>query len=156
MCMHGERRLDPEELAEVRRIPVQLARAYVAGADRLLSVRSFRDAIIHQGKEVPTVFVTERGFSILRTDPVVQELSIWTPDHRDYENLVSLRPLLAWIVMSAIDTCNIFAETLGQIFQLPPDIAPEHRVFIRSIHAPALLNTLHVLRGGSPWWSEDT
>ena len=154
MVMHGDRRLSAPEIAETRKIPLQLAEAYAAGGDRLEAVRKLRDAIVHQGKDAPVVFVTERGFSIPMDQPVFRDLPIWTDAYRDNERLVSLRPALAWMIIAAIDTCNVFAQTLGTIFQLPPDIAPDHHVFIRTVHARALLDTIAVLDGGSPWWSE--
>jgi hypothetical protein len=73
-------------------------------------------------------------------------------EHSFNEHAVSLRPALAHLVVTTLGTCNAFADVLGRILQFPPDIAPERRLFIRSVHGGALLQVQEVLRGGSPWW----
>ncbi|MFI5297230.1 MAG: hypothetical protein ACHREM_03965 [Polyangiales bacterium] len=153
MVMKGDSLMSVEEIGSVRRIPSPLASAYADAGAFLQVLRDLRDGVVHGGKEVPLVFVTDRGFGIPRNAPHFGRLPIWKPEHAFNENVVSLKPALAHIVMSALRACNVFAEALAGSIQFPEDIAPDHQVFIRSVHGPAMLRVQAVLHGGSPWWA---
>ena len=138
-------------ITETRGVPLHLAETYAAGGAFFKLVRELRDGIVHNGKDAPMVVTTERGF-IIRRDSAFAALPIWKDEHSFNEQAVSLRPALAYIVVTTLNTCNAFAEALGQMFGFPPDLAPGHRLFVRSPHGRALLEVQEVLRGGSPWW----
>ncbi len=153
MVMSNCELMSVEQIVESRRVPLPLAETYAAAGAFLKLLRELRDGIIHHGKDAPVVLTTERGFVIGRDKPGFASLPIWKPEHAFNEHTVSLRPALAHLVVTALYTCNSFAESLARTIAFPPDIAPEHSIFIRAIHGEALIRAQDVLRGGPVWWA---
>lgn len=58
------------------------------------------------------------------------------------------------LVLTTLAACDVFAEVLGDTVQFPPDLAPDHHLFIRSVCGPSLMRTQETVRNGSPWWDE--
>ena len=143
-----------EQIAERRRIPPPLAAAYASAGSFLVLLRGLRDGIIHHGKDAPVVGAAERGFVVLKNEKAFASLPIWNDEHSLNEHAVSLRPALAYVAVTTLHTCNTFADILGQLFEFPRDLAPDHRLFIRSVHGGALIAAQDILQGASPWWTE--
>jgi hypothetical protein len=76
------------------------------------------------------------------------------PGHAYNENLMSLLPLLAHVVLGTIETCNELVLAFGKQIALPPELAPGYRVFVRGPHNEALGWMRSVREGGSPWWCD--
>ena len=153
MIFRENKLMTVEEIQNFRNIPEPLARAHHTAGEFLGILRKLRDSIVHGGKNAPQVFVVPRGFGVHKADPAIGNLPMWKAEHQFNANVVSLRPVLADVVMNTFYTCNLFADGLVGIFQLPDDLAPNHAVFIRSIHAPALVSIQNVLKGSSGWWA---
>jgi hypothetical protein len=151
---HGEL-MTVEQIAVDRRVPPPLAAVYADAGAFLKIIRDLRDGLIHHGKDTPMVLTTERGFVIGRLERGFDSLPIWKPEHSYNESTVSLRPALAYLVVTTLYKCNAFAGVLGQTLEFPPDLAPDHRLFIRSAHGGAMVRAQAVLRGGSAWWCTD-
>ncbi len=111
--------------------------------------------MVHGGHDAPVVFATPRGFAVNRSEPHLSSLPLDEPKYAYSERLVSLRPVLAHLIMTTIYICNGFGETLQKLFQFPPDIAPEYHLFFRGAHGAAMVRTPAVLKGGSAWWADD-
>jgi hypothetical protein len=143
-----------DELVAAHEFPETLAQAYISAAPFFAAVREFRDSIVHSGKDVRLLYATERGFCIQKNHPGLDRFSCWKPEHDDNENITSLLPLIAHLVLGTIETCNNLMQAFASQITLPEPLAPGHRVFIRGPHNDALLWMWSVSDGGSPWWSE--
>lgn len=155
MVLANEKIRSSDELQTKYAISPQLAQAYFEIAPFFVGIRRFRDQIVHLGKDPKMLFSTERGFCIPKTAFGFGELPFWKPEHEENQNLRSLLPLLAHVVLGTINSCNALVTSLVADLQLPPPIAPGHRVFVRGPHNQALIWLMDVANGSTaPWWSE--
>lgn len=143
-----------QDLISTYGLPEGLAQAYCDSAPFFMQIRKFRDQIVHLGKDPAHLFDTEKGFCLPKTAYGFGELDFWKPEHSYNENVVSLLPLLAYVVLGTIETCNRIVSALAGQIVLPPELAPGYHVFIRAPHNEALLWLLHISQGGLAWWSE--
>src|SRR5262249_14102499 len=60
-------------------------------------------------------------------------------------------PLLAHAVTSTIASCGALLSALAAHVNLPRELAPGYRVYMRGPHTEALLWMEYVSTGGSPW-----
>jgi hypothetical protein len=128
-----------------------LAAAYASAAGLFATLRQVRDAIVHGGRAVDMIFVTEVGFCVHRDCPLFTGLEIWSDLKKDNENLVALLPLVAHIVSGTIGACDMIVDGLSRDVQFPPEIAPDYHVYLRGFHNEALLRICKVYEGGSRW-----
>ncbi len=143
-----------DELIQTYALAPRLAETYVAAAPFFTRVRKARDEVVHLGKDARLLFVTEPGFCLPKEQFGFGDLHIWKPEHQENENLVSLLPLLAYVVLGTIETCNAVMIAFANSISLPRDVAPGYRIFFRGPHNDGLLWMLRVAQGASPWWSE--
>lgn len=141
------------ELVERYSLPPALAEAYVRHAPFFISLLRTRDAFVHGGSRVEAVYVTEKGFCV---DPKRRPFSdvAWTEAHHYNENVVSLLPWVAHIVMGTVEACNDLAGTFADVVTLPDEIAPGFRVFIRDPANAALIELFAISNGETSWWNE--
>ncbi|WP_437304842.1 hypothetical protein [Sorangium sp. So ce388] len=144
----------PDELVREYVLPPGVADAYSAAAPFFIAVRRFRDAVVHGGKDVRLLYSTEKGFCIQKHMREFADLPIWREEHAFNENIVSLLPLIAYVVLGTIEACNNVMLAFAREIVLPPEIAPGYRVFIRGPHNDALIWMQEVANGASPWWSD--
>ena len=144
----------PEDLIERHALPAPLANAYVGCAEFFSTIRDFRDKIVHGGLDIRLLYATERAFCIQKTFPLIERLGCTRADADDNENITSLLPMIAHVVMRTIGSCNALLRGLASQIALPPPMAPGQRVFIRAPNNRHLLWMLEVATGGSPWWSD--
>lgn len=154
MVLKGDALRTPEDLTLTYGFPEGLAQAYAASAPFFTQIRKFRDQIVHLGKDPSQLFDTDKGFCLPKAAYGFGELDFWKPEHSYNDNVVSLLPLLAYVVLGTIETCNNLVNALAAQIVLPPEIAPGYRVFIRAPHNEALLWLLHISQDGLAWWSE--
>ena len=133
-----------------------MAGAYSQAAKIFVSIRDFRERIVHGGSEAPFVFVTEKGFCVSSEKSGFGSFDIWSDEHRFNDHLVSLLPLVAHVVFSSVEVCDKMILAFAQQVEFPPELVPGYRVFVRSHHNRALRQVLDVLQGGSPWWHDDS
>lgn len=144
-----------DELQTMHEIPQGMADAYITAAPFFAAVRDLRDAIVHNGKDLRSIYITERAFCISKSNPALERFDCWKPEHEENANITSLLPLLAHIVLGTVEVCNNLLLAFASQITLPSPIAPRHRVFIRGPHNDALLWMQGVSDGTySPWWSE--
>ncbi len=141
-----------EAIAEKYALPRGVAEQYINYAPFFLTLRSARDAIVHGGKSVDMIFSTEKGFCV---DPKIKPFSDfnWTEVHQYNENIVSLYPWVAHVAMHALGACTELLGTLAASIQLPREVAPGYRVFLRDPSNPALAELVEVSEGKRIWWS---
>jgi hypothetical protein len=153
MVLHEKRKIKThDELALEYGIPRALAEAYTAAAPFFSKLRDLRDRVIHQGDGVQTIFVTERGLCFSANGPAARLYEGWAEVHKYNENLVSMLPWLAHIVLHTINTCSTLMQSFAAQIELPPELAPGYRVFIRGENSEAIIDLLRADRGETVWW----
>ena len=143
-----------EDLINDDQLPPSLADAYIAAVPFFDQIRTFRDSVVHGLSDRRLLYCTERGFCLPKDFRDSYGLQVDIPDHFENENLVSLLPLLAHIVVGTIATCSNLMASFARHIVLAPPLAPGYRIFVRGPHNDALGWMLKVHNGGSPWWSE--
>jgi hypothetical protein len=143
-----------EAIAEKFALPTAVAEQYARYTPLFLALRSARDAIVHSGKSLDMIFSTEKGFCV---DPKIKPFSEfnWTEAHWYNPNIVSLYPWIAHIVFEALGACTDLMGAFAASIQLPPEIAPGYRVFLRDPSNTALLELNDVSDGKRVWWSNE-
>lgn len=154
MAIHERKTPRPaEELVERYAITPILAEQYNRIAPFYLSLLKARDRIIHGGASVETVFMTEKGFCVGPNTRTFSDFE-WKPEHYYNENLVSLLPWVAHVVTGTIQACNDLTRSFASGVEMPPEIAPGYRVFIRDPANLALIQLLNTANGNVVWWSD--
>jgi hypothetical protein len=141
-----------DEIEQRYGLPSNLAAEYSRVAPFFLRLRGARDGVVHGGKGVGLVFDAERGFCINPKAAPFSSFDCWRPEHYYNENIASVLPWIATIVLETIRACNRLTETFASIIELPPEIAPGYRVFVRGPHNEALAEVLQISSGATAWW----
>jgi Protein of unknown function (DUF2934) len=144
---------DAEEIATKFGLPLPLASTYAQLAPAFGALREMRDRVIHSGTGARRVYTTERGFCVEPNDGAFRGFQ-WSEAHRHNDNLVSVLPWIANVVLQTIGACNALMSSFAAILELLPELAPGYRIFVRGPSTDALLDVLAVFQGGSPWWSD--
>jgi hypothetical protein len=151
-----ERPRTADEIVSKFRIPPPLAQQYADAASFFAQLRRVRDRVIHSGGNFRGIFGTERGFCANPKAVPFNDFAGWKAEHRYNENISTILPWLADLVLRTIETCNGLVGTFAQIIVLRPAIAPNYFVFVRGPHNDALASLLHVASGKSYWWDEES
>jgi len=133
-------------------IPKVLAKEYANSAVFFVDLRDMRDQIVHGGSARTTIFNTEKGFCVSSTDKPFNKFNGWDESHRYNNNLYSILPWIANIIIQTISSCNNLMNALASCVLFPPEIAPGYRVFVRGPATKSLYEVLEISKGNSPWW----
>lgn len=153
MVLENNQFMNAARIGQRHAIPLPLAEFYEQAGQFLELVRRWRDGIVHHGRDATdAIFIAPRGFAISKQDPFFASLGVLTDAHADNEQLWSLRPALAYLSLTPLYICNALVEAMGRVVTFPPDLAPDHAVYVRSTHGEALVRAQEVLNGGYPWW----
>lgn len=153
MVLHEKRKLrTKDDLAREYGIPQALAEAYARVGPFFSALRDLRDRVVHQGDGVQRIFVTERGLCFNAAGQAARIYDGWTDAHKYNEALVSMLPWLAYVVLHTIDACSGLMNSFAAQIQLPPELAPGYRIFIRGENSEALIDLLRADRGEAVWW----
>jgi hypothetical protein len=144
----------PAEMEQKYGIPKPLAEEYANLTPFFSRLRAVRDNVVHGRKGIGHVFETERGFCIIPKLPPFSQFTGWRQEHSYNENIASVLPWIADVILQTIDACNKLMGAFARVAAFPAEIAPGYRVFVRGPHNPALAQVLDVHHGGSPWWEE--
>lgn len=131
MVLFEGRKSTQNELTERFGLPQPLAAYYMRNADFFLTLKDFRDNVIHRGSQVQTIFSSDSGFLIQNSLRPFSSMEIWRDDEKQKNDLVPLLPALGIIVHKTLSACEDFSSTLEQLIQFPPPIAPNMRFFMR-------------------------
>lgn len=153
MVIADNQTMTADEIRDKRKVPQELAEFYARSAVFFSKLRKNRDRIIHGGKASDLIFSTERGFAVSKTLQPYASFQVWNEDHLLPNDLASLRPVLAHVVVETLDCCEDFANTIQRIIGLQKDVAPGFRLFLRGYHNDELLR-LREIRDDVLWWDE--
>jgi hypothetical protein len=145
-----------EEIMSKFGLPQPLAEQYAGAAIFFAELRQTRDKVIHDGGNFRAIYETERGFCVNPKDPPFHNYKEWKSEHQFNENISTLLPWLADLILRTIETCNALVGTFAQTIVLPSAIAPGYFVFVRGPHTDALASLLRVTSEENVWWSEGT
>lgn len=149
---------EPRSAAEIEGefgLPKPLAEAYARITPFFSQLRDLRDALVHGGSGLGEIYVTERGFCINPKQRPFSTFGAWHPEHYYNENIATALPWIANLILQTIQACNDLMNAFGQVIQLPPEIAPGYRVYVRGPHNENVAEILKVHSGGSPWWTAE-
>lgn len=151
VVLEGETPLSADAISTKYGLPLPLATVYEAIAPFFIPVRRFRDRVVHGIGTRQIVYVTERGFCVDPRGEPFKQFKVWTESARLNQNLYSLLPLVAHVILTTIDSCNGLFQAFSQMFEFPPEIAPKYHVFTRGYFNDAWIRTLEIEKGASPW-----
>ena len=142
-----------QEIATRFNIPGALADYYHRQGVFFNWLKGYRDYVSHSGKSFDLVFLTEKGFAISIEKPPFLSLSIWDEKNTLPNNLGSIKSAVAYVIHNTLKALEDFTETIQLINKLPPDIAPEYKVFMRGKHTKILFESQNYINGAA--WHED-
>lgn len=155
MVLHEkERPRNADEIVGKFGLPKPLAEEYARTAQFFSELRGIRDKVVHGVSGFGMVFETERGFCVDPKRKPFNTFENWRPEHYYNENIVSVLPWIADIILKTIDACNNLVGSFGSVVRLPPPIAPGYFVFVRGYHNEAFAELLSIHSGGSVWWDK--
>lgn len=148
VVLQGDYNRSADEIAAKWNLPEPLAAFYAEQAEFFRWVRDFRVAVTHHGKGPSPIFITDRGLAVSTRDYPFDALEIWCDANLQQPNaLGSVRSLVGYLISGTLVALETFAHVLAKV-QLPPDIAPGYRVWVRGPN----LNRLKEMQA---WIDED-
>lgn len=140
-----------EELQTLYALPKEMADEYVRAAPFFSQLRNLRNGIVHGGRGLDLIFVTERGFCVGKDSPLLVAIPCEF-GYKYNDNLVSILPWLCSLILKTMGTCTSLVGAFASVVPLPDEMAPGYRVFVREPNNDALSEILAINQGGSPWW----
>lgn len=131
MILFANRESTLEELASRFGLPEPLAAYYIRNAQFFMTLRDFRDNIVHRGSQVQTIFSSEVGFLIQHSLKPFPGMRIWKDEEIQPNDLVPLFPALGVIIHNTLSACEDFSSTMEKIIKFPPPIVPKMRFYMR-------------------------
>jgi hypothetical protein len=153
MVIFEGREATQEELVTRFGLPQSLAAYYIRNAKFFMTLRDFRDNIVHRGSQIQTIFSGDKGFLIQHSLKPFSDMEIWRKEEKQPNELVPLAPALGVIVHNTLSACEDFSVTIEQIIQFPPPIVPNMRFFMRGyfndVFSDALRDAINRLTNNS-------
>lgn len=139
MVLSNNKLSTAEEIAERFQIPMPLADFYRRNGVFFSWLRSYRDKISHGGNSIHSLYMMDDGFAISTEVEPFKNLHIW--DYADLKpnGLGSVRSVVSYAILNTLHALEDFSSAIQSIMQLPPDIAPNHEVYIRGENLGVLL-----------------
>lgn len=132
-----------EEIATRYGLPEPLAAFYSRNASFFLSLRRFRDNIVHSGSTIQTIFGGgESGFLISRAFSPFPDLDLWRDEEKAENDLVPLMPAIGFLIYRTLQTCEDFSHTMQSLIAFPPPVAPGMHIFMRGYFNEIFMATL--------------
>jgi len=154
VLFHEGKLQNAEQIANKYGLPMVMAEWYVQQAEFFLLLRDIRDKMTHSGRElVEFLFVTERGFAILRDERPWCQFHDWPEECELPNRLVPLRPVVCAIIKKVIGTCDSFAHMLEKTIQLPGELFPGMIFYSRGYHDHELAQIEDAIEHS--WWCDE-
>lgn len=142
MVMSNNEPMTAQAISEKFSIPMELANFYSRSADFFLSLRRFRDNIVHNGSTIQTIFATEDGFYIQRSFNPFASIDLWREEERKPNDLVPLLPALGFLIRGTLSACNDYSSTIESIISFPPPVAPGFQLYMRGYFNESFVSLL--------------
>ncbi|WP_024592261.1 MULTISPECIES: hypothetical protein [unclassified Pseudoalteromonas] len=139
-----------EEVAKRFQIPMPLAEFYTRNGVFFSWLRSYRDKISHGGNSIKSLYIMDDGFAISTDTEPFADLHIWKSSDLKANGLGSVRSVVSYAILNTLHALEDFSSVIQSIIQLPPDVAPDHEVYIRGENLEVLLE-LHKYIEGEAW-----
>lgn len=123
-------------------MPEVFAKCYQRHTNAFMLLRKFRDNILHNGSQVPTIYTGNSDFMINRNTFPFADVEIWNPGEINDFNLVPLTPVLALMVNNTLVACEDFSRVLSTTVVLPPALAPNMHLYMRGYFSGLLRELL--------------
>jgi hypothetical protein len=149
-----ERPRTADEIVSKFRLPPPLAKQFADAAPFFAQLRRVRDRVIHRGGNFRGVYGTERGFCVDPTRVPFKDFPGWKPEHQYNDNISTILPWLADLVIRTIETCNGLVGVFTQTIVLPPAIAPGYLIIVRGPHNDVLASLFDNGGGKQHWWDD--
>lgn len=139
-----------KEISERYLIPIPLAEFYCRNGVFFSWLRSYRNKIAHGGNSIESLFIMEDGFAISTEAEPFDNLHIWGAENLKPNGLGSVRSVASYAILNTLHALEDFSSVIQSIMQLPPDIAPDYRVYIRGENL-SVLHELHTYINENAW-----
>ncbi|CRL14970.1 hypothetical protein [Phaeobacter italicus] len=131
-----------DRISEKYSLSSRMAEVYEKHSNFFCTLRRSRDLIVHGTKSAGHVFVTERGFAVRKSEQPFDDFN-WQDFHAYNENLVSLKPWLAHVILETIEACSELVESLQSAAHFGGDLFPGYEVRLRDPANKAIVELLN-------------
>lgn len=149
IVISGSRSRTKDELIERYKLPLPLAKFYIAESEHFQWLRDLRVAVEHHGKSPGTIFDLEDGMAVKTDEAPWSFLPIWKPELIRKNSLGSLRAVFLFLVSEVLKLTTRYERAYTSCIAIPPAIGPGYRFYIRDYFSHHLVNLTSALE--SPW-----
>lgn len=145
IALNGDDPVPADQLEDDYGLTPSLAKFYETEAEKFAEIRNFRDDILHRGKTIELIYITEDGYAIDSDFEPFSNFDVWDEDNFLENDLAPLWPPLAYVINHTLGVLDRFIAALKQELAFLPLIAPGYKVFTRGnfmkniSHLPALI-----------------
>lgn len=137
LMQNGESRSSAEVMIKKFNLPTAWADFYERHMDFFMSLRAFRDNIIHNGSQVKSIFAGDGELLVSRKHRPFNEMNIWHEHELQENEIAPLIPALAFVAHQTLAACEDFTVMLEETIEFPPPLVPEMFLFVRGYHTGA-------------------
>lgn len=139
-----------EQIHKKWSIPLPFANFYSSQAEFFQWIRDLRVSIVHHGKSLDNVFLTDHGFAIDANSHQYKDLLIWNEKNTIApNNLGSVRSFISHILQKTLLAFEDFAKAL-KMLNLPYDISPGYHIYLRGPNLHWMLESRDYI-DKNPW-----
>jgi hypothetical protein len=124
--------IDADYLTKTYGLPKNISDIYIKHKFFFLTLRKFRDGVIHYGSPAPSIYATENGFAVHKDFPVFANLNVWNSSHEQLNDLFLLKPAIEHVIRQTIAACDDFSNSIALVINCPPQITKNLRLYMRS------------------------
>lgn len=154
MVLKDEKLLSVADIEEQWHVSQALAEFYHRHGPFFELLRNYRDAVVHSGRDLRAIFVTERGFAVSADFQPFASFGVWSDQNMLPNRLASLRPVVAYVITETLRACEDFVQSISREIYFPPEIAPGFKLFLRGFHNRHLIEMKSVL-SECRWWDAE-
>ena len=151
MVFKDEKLVSAEVIEERWHVPIAMATFYHRNGPFFEVLRTYRDYVVHSGRDFKSIFVTEKGFAVSADTKPFCLFGVWNKEHMLPNRLASLRPVVSYVITETLRACEDFSQSIQSVIQFPPEIAPGFKLFLRGYHNRHLMEMKTVLNE-CKWW----
>ncbi|BAQ79814.1 hypothetical protein [Pseudomonas sp. St29] len=129
-------------MMEKYNLPLAWAQFYESHLEFFLSLRYYRDNIVHHGSQLSSIFIGDGELSVSQNSRPFNEINIWHDHEVKENNIVPLVPALAFIVHQTLAACENFTVMLESTIEFPPPLVPDMFLYVRGNHTELFFETI--------------